>query len=203
MVYPQTKPKAGFAIRVRPLYMEELDTALSLIHHSIRVLNAKDYSSQQIETIVRTYNRSFLIGNGVLVAEHRSQLVGVAKAGFSFWGTQSINAVFTHPAFVHKGVGRALVAELERRALLRSVKKLSVTASLTAVSFYEALHYKRVCKIDSVGNIPCILMEKQLIPLTFVDHLSRIVFLCLGIIVIFVVLYGLVYWGGYFLIYGL
>ncbi|MEL6816818.1 MAG: GNAT family N-acetyltransferase, partial [Cyanobacteria bacterium J06598_3] len=80
------------------------------------------------------------------------QIVGIAIARFSLFSAPWIQAVFTHPEFVYKGVGRALVNELERRATLRNSKKLLVMSSLTAVGFYEALYYQRLADTVTVGN---------------------------------------------------
>jgi len=191
-----------FPIRVRSLRAEERERAVSVIHQSIRAINAKDYSPQQIKTIMGMYGQWSFGGRAVVVAEHRSQIVGIAIARFSLFSAPWIQAVFTHPEFVYKGVGRALVNELERRATLRNSKKLLVMSSLTAVGFYEALYYQRLADTVTVGNIACVFMEKRLRPVTFTDHIVRVSLLVLGLAAIFLVLYGLIIWCFRFLFYG-
>ncbi|MGD1895834.1 MAG: GNAT family N-acetyltransferase [Phormidesmis sp.] len=185
------------------MYREELHGVLQLIHQTIRAINCRDYTSRQIEKIIRIHRRSILENGTVLVAEHRSQIVGVAKAGFSFWGTQSIEVVFTHHQFVHQGIGRALVAELERKANLRNIKKLSVFSSLSAVGFYQALDFEPLGKTSTSGNLPCVYMEKQLRASTILEKILEIGQLLFGLFLVFAVLYGLIYIGCFFLIYAL
>ena len=179
------------SIRVRPIYREEIDDALCLIHQSIREINAKDYTPTQIAKIVHLYHRAVLANGTVIVAEHRSKIVGVAKARLGFFIGQSIEAVFTHPQFINKGIGRALVTELERKANLRNLPKLSVMASITAVDFYEALNYERIGEMPISGGIQCVLMEKQLRPATIVDHVLGVIMLTLCIGIVFSALYAL------------
>lgn len=191
-----------FPIRVRSLRTEERETAVSVIHQSIQALNAKDYTPGQIEEIMGMYGQWSFGGRAVVVAEHHSKLIGIAIARFSLFSAPWIQAVFTHPDFVGKGVGRTLVTELERRATLRNSKKLLVMSSLTAVGFYEALHYQRLADTVTVGNIPCIFMEKPLRPFTLLDSLANIGLLLLGLIAIFAVLYSLIIVCFRFLFYG-
>ncbi len=164
--------------KIRLMRREEIYDVLNLIHFSIRELNSKDYSPQQIETILRMYDRPVLKRGVVIVAEKDSQVIGAAKASpFGFAGFKSIQAVFTHPHFIRMGVGKALVHEIERQANLGNIKQLSVTSSLTAVDFYISLGYKKLGKINSSSGIPCFYLDKQLKPLTLVDKALAIFFL--------------------------
>ena len=198
MRHQKALPQEPLSIRIRPLYREEFNDALKLIHLSIREINAKDYSPNQLNRIVRSYRLSMLARGTVIVAEHRNSLVGVAKSGFNFLGTQSIEAVFTHPDFLGRGIGRALVLELERRANLQRVKTLSVLSSITAVEFYQKLSYERLGKGYVLENVPCVVMQKQLRPKTILDHLIGILLLFLLLAIFAIVIYACVY----FLIYG-
>ncbi|MEL7330690.1 MAG: GNAT family N-acetyltransferase [Cyanobacteria bacterium J06560_2] len=179
-------------MRVRPIYREEMNDALRLIHCSIRALNSKDYTPVQIERIVRSYGMASLVGGVVLVAEQRSKMVGVAKVSFGLLSAQLIEAVFTHPEHVYEGVGRALVFELEKRANRHNLQKLSVIASLTAVGFYQSLNYEQIRAVTINGSIQCVLMEKQLRPATAIDHYRGALAVGLVFVFFFVVLYAIV-----------
>jgi putative acetyltransferase len=159
---------------------------LSLITLKTAV-NSKDYSPQQIEKILHMYNKNFLERGVVIVAEKECKIIGVAKASpFEFAGFKFIQAVFTHPDFIRTGIGKALVYEIERQAELSSIKKSSVTSSLTAVDFYISLGYKKLGGINASGGIPSIFLEKQLKPFTFIDKALSILFIIsiLGFIII-------------------
>lgn len=167
MSYDETLSSNQLPIKIRPIGKEELEEALGLIHQSIRVLNARDYKPTQIESVIQTYKISTLREKGVIVAEYHDKIVGVAKLS-----GRTVQAVFTHPQFVRKGVGKALVKELERRARSRNAQDLSLMASITAVEFYEALGYKNSGKLK--GNIPCICMEKKFRPADITERVVGI-----------------------------
>jgi hypothetical protein len=66
--------------KIRLMRREENYDVLNLIHFSIRELNSKDHSPQQIETIFQMYDRPFLKRGVVIVAEKGSKIIGAAKA---------------------------------------------------------------------------------------------------------------------------
>lgn len=55
-----------------------------------------------------------------------------------------VRAVYVHPDHARRGVGTALLSELERRARKRGFEALVLTASLNAVPFYEHRGYEAV-----------------------------------------------------------
>ena len=71
-------------------------------------------------------------------------------------------ALFTHPNYTRQGIGRLLTQEIERRASIRNIKKMVVTASLTAVDFYLSVGYEYQRKTTIFIDIPCVLLKKQL-----------------------------------------
>jgi putative acetyltransferase len=164
--------------KIRRMHREEIYDVLNLIHLSIRELTSKDYSPQQIEIILRMYDKPFLKRGVVIVAEKESQIIGVAKASLlGFAGVKSIQAVFTHPDFIRMGIGKALVYEIERQADLGNIKQLSVTSSLTAVNFYLSLGYKKLGPINASYGIPSFYLNKQLKSFTLIDKALSIFFL--------------------------
>ncbi len=156
-------------LQVRPMSGEEKDVVLDLISRSIRVLNARDYTPLEIEEVVDFYDSSSLSFGTIVVAEKGSQIVGVAKSSLHSYLTQSIDAVFVEPSFVRKGIGKALLQEIERRALDAGIKKIVVSSSLTAVAFYKALGYEYLKEAD-LGGVLVVLMKKQLKPFTPIDR---------------------------------
>lgn len=175
------------SIKVRVMHREETVAVIELIHQSIRKINAKDYSSQEIDAIIEMgmYSPQTITQGTYIVAEYQSQLVGVI--GFESCGTIGwINALFTHPDFVRQGIGRALVQEVEHRALNQGVVWLHVSSSRTALKFYRALGYTEEDSIlKDAFSIP---LDKQLrnpslpeqlfrtpfdIPLSFIKQFSQ------------------------------
>ena len=171
------------------MYPQENNIVLNLIHRSIRELCSQDYTVQQIESIIQLYNSSFFVQKTVIVAEQKSQIIGVVKAQPHGYQTQLIEALFTHPNFVHQGIGEALIEEIERRARNKHIKKLIVFSSLTAVDFYLALGYKYIKKTTIHINIPCVLLKKQLKPFTMLDRISSIILIAIVLACIFIYYY--------------
>jgi putative acetyltransferase len=73
-----------------------------------------------------------------LVAELNGEPVGI---GALIVAQSELGACYVLPAAARRGVGSALVGEIERLALARGLAALSVSASLNAEPFYAALDY--------------------------------------------------------------
>lgn len=80
--------------------------------------------------------------------------------------TGEVRAVYVHPDFARRGVGSALLAELERRARDRGFETLVLTASLNAVPFYEHRGYEAVTTVthEFGGEVPgdAVVMRRSL-----------------------------------------
>ena len=153
--------------------LDEVEESLALIHLSIRTLSTQSYSPELIEKIVRLYEKPNSLFGTIFVAECHSQLVGVAAAQHYLGITGNINAVFTHPEFIHNGIGRQLVQALEKSAVDNDIKVMTVISSLTAVGFYQTLGYDYRGQTKIQGTIPCVRLEKLLQPLTLKDRLQE------------------------------
>lgn len=153
--------------------LDEVEQSLALIHQSIRTLSTHAYSPEIIEKIVRLYDKPNSLFGTIFVAEWESQLVGVASAQFYLGLSGNINAVFTHPEFTYKGIGRSLVTALEDSALENNIKVMTVLSSLAAVHFYETLGYDKQDNTTIDGIIPCVRFKKQLQPFTIRDYAQQ------------------------------
>jgi len=75
-------------------------------------------------------------------------------------------AVYVHPDCARRGVGSAILANLEGYARGRGLAKLTLTASLNAVGFYERVGYERVREVTletSRGvELDCLSMRTEL-----------------------------------------
>ena len=71
-----------------------------------------------------------------LVAELDGELVGI---GALVLADSELRACYVVPAAARKGVGSALVAEIERIARQHGLTHLELLSSLTAEPFYRAL----------------------------------------------------------------
>ncbi|WP_122263228.1 GNAT family N-acetyltransferase, partial [Pseudomonas savastanoi] len=92
--------------------------------------------------------------------------VAVAVAGEVVVGTASlegqvVRSVFVDPDWHRRGVGRLLMAKLERVALEIDIGLLIVPSSLTAQEFYKALGF-RLVREHQEGEERTLIMERQL-----------------------------------------
>ncbi|MGH8213310.1 MAG: GNAT family N-acetyltransferase [Rhodanobacteraceae bacterium] len=95
-------------------------------------------------------------------------ITGSGIAGFAALKASAslIDAVFVAPGEGRRGLGRQLLANLERVAIARGLQTLRVNASLNAVPFYAAAGYEGISQgiyTTSAGvQIACVRMEKSL-----------------------------------------
>ena len=87
-----------------------------------------------------------------------------AVAGFGHLvpAVSEVHAVYVHPDHARRGVGSALLAELEGYARGRDLDHLSLQSSLNAVGFYERAGYERIGEGESPGGLAVVEMEKPL-----------------------------------------
>jgi GNAT superfamily N-acetyltransferase len=112
----------------------------SLIAETLRRVNIHDYPYEAIEQLVPAYKPANL------VQRSKSQHMVVAETGGQIVGTASIDGervrnVFVESSFQRKGVGRALMSEIEAYALSHGQARLFLFAALSAIGFYEKLGY--------------------------------------------------------------
>lgn len=111
-----------------------------VIRDAIRRVNAKDYPPQEISRLLNNFSTAhildFLKQRQILVAMSDQVVVGTG----ALQGAE-IKSVFVSPDVQRKGVGTALVTELERKAVECGLQELVVSSSLSATKFYSALGY--------------------------------------------------------------
>lgn len=154
------------AIAIRLAQIDDMPRLVRLQVDSIQTLCAKDYTPQQLEALIDSKANIREWQEQIFVAEIAGQVVGFGALSLS---QPSLNALFVNPAFVRRGVGRQLLATLEKAALERQIRCLWVSASLTGVPFYQAQGYETVSKSSvwlSLLPVPVMTMKKVLIPPT-------------------------------------
>ncbi|MBR0801355.1 GNAT family N-acetyltransferase [Bradyrhizobium jicamae] len=133
----------------------------AVILRTLRETNAKDYTDEIIERVERSFSPSAVLQ----LIDKRT--VFVATVGGSIIGTASldgsvIRTVFVAPNAQAQGIGKLLMAELERAARDRNIPSLTVPSSVTAESFYARLGF-RVVRDSYYGDERTIIMERSLI----------------------------------------
>ncbi|EMA43713.1 GNAT family N-acetyltransferase [Halococcus saccharolyticus] len=86
----------------------------------------------------------------------------VAGFGHLVLDAGEVHAVYVHPDHAGRGVGSALLAELEGYARGRGCSVLTLQSSLNAAGFYEKAGYERVGESESPGGLAVVEMRKEL-----------------------------------------
>lgn len=143
-------------------------TAISIAHHAaIRQICSSAYSPEQIDawTSALTIDRyeAAMDRFDFVVAELEGRVVGFAIADLP--GAE-LNALYVAPSAGGRGVGSALLEAAEARARAAGVARLTLKATLNAVSFYEEAGYVRLCSarhaLPGGRELPCVGMAKLL-----------------------------------------
>ena len=142
------------AVVVRPMLADEARAFLEIHTRSVRGLAASHYPPEVIEAWVvpmtEEYLRGFIKNQDKeirLVAEVDGSLVGL---GCLVVQNAELRACYVAPGAARKGVGSALVREIERIAREHGLDHLHLDASVNAEPFYSALGYEVVERKEHV-----------------------------------------------------
>jgi putative acetyltransferase len=136
------------AITIREMRREEAGAFLDIQARSVRGLAASHYPPEVIEAWVVPTTEDALRGflenpdhEIRLLAELDGALVGL---GCLVVQNSELRACYVAPEAARRGVGSALVKEIERLAREHNIEHLHLQASINAEPFYAALGYEVV-----------------------------------------------------------
>lgn len=95
----------------------------------------------------------------VVVAERGGDVVGFAAASLA---AGFVRALYVAPGHAGGGVGRRLLARIERAARVYGVRRLVLDATLNATEFYARAGYRAVARRRSGLGLTCVRMAKTL-----------------------------------------
>ncbi|WP_462250120.1 GNAT family N-acetyltransferase [Ekhidna sp.] len=140
---------------IREATAEDLDEILKLFDETIRNVNSKDYSSQQIQVWSSAKNRNIwtekIKDQSFLIAISNEKIVGfssIDSVGF-------LDFMYVHYQHLRKGIATALLNKIEAIAVAQSNKSIWSSVSITAQPFFIKkgyLHFDSVLKeVDGVS----------------------------------------------------
>jgi putative acetyltransferase len=159
------------SVAVRSMRSEEARRFLEIHRESVRGIAAKDYPASVIDRwaplpITDELVERFLDNRDDeirLMAEIDGQPVGIGALVLS---NSELRACYVVPSAARRGVGAALVAEIERIAREHGLVYLQLESSLTAEPFYATLGYlvegRGELVLASGVHMAAIKMRKQL-----------------------------------------
>lgn len=140
--------------------LEHADGISVVIREAIKQINAKDYPPSEVERLMLNFTSDKvmeLMGRRqTLVAMSDSIVIGTG----ALQGTE-VKSVFVSPDWNGRGVGTALMIELEWHAARLGHTRLDVSSSLSATGFYEALGYAETAR-NFYGDEETVMMSKAL-----------------------------------------
>ena len=147
---------------IRPARGSDAEAVSQVILSALRETNAKDYTPEIIARLERNFSRAavqeLISKRKVFVAVLGQQIVGTASLD-----GKMIRSVFVAPNSQGRGIGRRLIAEVERAAREAGIMALVVPSSVTAEQFYAKLGFKAV-RDSYHDDERTIIMERQLAP---------------------------------------
>ena len=142
---------------------------LKVKHDAIRELTWHAYTPEQIDAWAPDADGIKDFANAiaqdtfyVVVAEQDGDLLGYGTLNRE---AGSIDAVFTDPDSTRRGIGAALMRQLESTARMEGHDHLTLSASKNAVGFYEGHGYEQVEEVSrNLGGeaAPFVKMRKDL-----------------------------------------
>ena len=136
-------------MKIRPAEIVD-STSISEIHKlAIMITNKPFYTQKELNnwlgnrTLVDYEN---MIKNGlVFVAEENGQVLGFSNIDFS---RDRIKAIYVHPNFERRGVGKILIEHLINLAKEKGCLKLSLDSSTAAKNFYLKNGFKLINEVE-------------------------------------------------------
>lgn len=145
---------------IRLALEDDADDISGVILRALRETNARDYTNEIIERVERSFSpnavRQLIGKRTVFVAAIGTRIVGTASLDGNV-----VRTVFVAPDVQARGVGKRLMAEVERTARERNIPSLTVPSSVTAEAFYARLGFTAVCD-SHYGDERTIIMEREL-----------------------------------------
>ncbi|MFC6826079.1 GNAT family N-acetyltransferase [Halopelagius fulvigenes] len=143
-------------MRTRDATPADADAIRTVHYRAIEELGPRAYSREQVDawaegcesadyvSAIEANEREFIVAELDGEVEAFGSLKLLPPDGYEADVDAEVTGVYVHPSAVRRGVGTSVYSELERRARTHNVRTLGLSASLNAVSFYEARGYVRV-----------------------------------------------------------
>ena len=138
-------------ITIRPYQSEDLIPIVNLFETTVREINKKDYSPQQIQVWSQACQKflrqpEFFSRLYTLVAVREGQIVGYGNMDT----TGYLDLLFVHKDWQNHKVASAICDHLEAYGSSLGVHEITVHASITAKPFFEKRNYVTIKENQAV-----------------------------------------------------
>lgn len=148
-------------IQIRRFEPSDAKAVSNVIRTTMRISNAADYPMERLQPLIDYFSpakvEQLSHERDCLVAEEEGEIIGTA----ALEGDELVT-FFVDPQHQGRGIGSALLKEIEAIALHYGQRELKVDASLAGTAFYERHGYERTGRIlEGTAGLQ-ISMRKQL-----------------------------------------
>jgi putative acetyltransferase len=153
---------------IRAAVAGDVDGIMDAHLEAIRELCSAAYAPDQISAWTSGGKNPARYLPGIAAGRFSVALLGETVVGFSELDLVKgeLCGMFVAPAHARQGIGRALLAAVEARAVRQGVGRLDLKATLNAVDFYRALGFvldeMSTFELRSGVTVPCAVMHKDL-----------------------------------------
>lgn len=153
-------------MQIRTYKQHDLEEIVQLFYETIRTVNRKDYSQEQVEVWSnRCENlrkkKTFFEELYTVVATESERVIGYGNID----ATGYLDHLYVHKDFQQRGVATAICDALEDHVRKIGIVKISVHASITARPFFEKRGYavKKEQQVELEGiRLTNYVMEKRM-----------------------------------------
>ena len=136
------------SITIRRFTEADAPAVAALIVRTIQISNAKDYSAQDIEALVRKHTPEHVIERAswthfYVACADGGAIVGCGAIG-PYWGKADESCLFTifvDPDRQGTGIGRRIIEALEADEFFLRARRVEIPASITGCGFYRKMGY--------------------------------------------------------------
>jgi len=162
----RTRPSHRGSTVIRSARFEDVPEVLRIIARAVEEGCAHHYDRSQRRAVVQSYGSHLFVEAlerfELVVAEKDDRLVGAAQLDPA---DGRLRALFVDDTHQGRGVGGALLAEVEARAIRRGLGRLHGAMALNAVPFYARHGFRRCAGPSQLTGrvlVPVVAMEKPL-----------------------------------------
>ena len=134
-------------MKIRRWKESDAKAVSDLLAVTLRTTNIKDYSPEQIESLIQTHQPQHILERAswthFYVACDGEKIIGCGAIG-PYWGKvdeSSLFSIFVLPTYQGMGIGRKIVQTLEQDEYFLRAKRIEIPASITATPFYRKMGY--------------------------------------------------------------
>ena len=99
----------------------------------------------------------------LIAVDNKEEVIGTGRLHFNNEKEGQIRYMAVSESIQRKGLGSAIVSELERIAKKKGAREMVLNARENAINFYLSLGYKEIEPYESDTGIPHTTMRKELI----------------------------------------